>query len=74
MYRYSALMDRIEGKDANALLQSYTDVRPGRPTAVEHRAPEDDLRQPYDRKTASPVTKLNALTIMAGENQTTTTT
>jgi hypothetical protein len=70
MYRYSALMDRVEGKDANALVQSYSDIRPGRPTAVEHRAPEDDLRRPYDRKTASPLTKLNALTIMAGENQT----
>jgi hypothetical protein len=70
MYRYSALMDRVEGKDANALLQSYTDIRPGRPTAVEHRDPEDDLRRPYDRRTASPITKLNALTIMSGENQT----
>ena len=70
MYRYSALMDRVEGKDANAILQSYTDIRPGRPTSVEHRAPEDDLRAPYDRRTASPLSKMNALTIMAGENQT----
>jgi hypothetical protein len=70
MYRYSALMDRVEGKDANSLLQSYTDILPGRPTAVEHRAPVDDLRRPYDRRTAHPVSKLNALTIMAGENQT----
>ncbi len=70
MYRYSALMDRVEGKDANTILQSYTDIRPGRPTAVEHRAPEDDLRRPYDRQSASPLTKMNALTIMAGENQT----
>ena len=70
MYRYSALMDRVEGKDANNILQSYTDVLPGRPTAEEHRAPEDDLRKWYDRKTAEPVTKLNALTIMAGEHQT----
>ncbi|WP_394844560.1 hypothetical protein LZC95_46840 [Pendulispora brunnea] len=70
LYRYAALMDRIEGKDANALTQCYTDIRPGRPTAVEHRAPEDDLRECYDRKKASPITKLNALTIMAGEHQT----
>lgn len=70
MYRFSALMDRVEGKDANNILQSYTDVLPGRPTAEEHRAPEDDLRKWYDRKTAEPVTKLNALTIMAGEHQT----
>jgi hypothetical protein len=70
LYRYSALMDRLEGKDANSILQSYTDILPGRPTAVEHRNPEDDLREHYDRATADPRTKLNALTIMAGEHQT----
>jgi hypothetical protein len=70
MYRYSALMDRLEGKDANNILQSYTDVRPGRPTAVEHRAPEDDVRRPYDRRTAQPATKLHALTLISGEYQT----
>ena len=70
MYRYSALMDRVEGKDANNILQSYTDIRPGRPTIVEHRHPHDDLRNPYDRLSADPLTKINALTIMAGEQQT----
>jgi hypothetical protein len=70
LYRYSALMDRLEGKDANNLLQSYTDIRPGRPTAVEHRAPLDDLRTPYDRTSAQPLTKLNAMTLMAAEHQT----
>jgi hypothetical protein len=70
LYRFSALLDRLEGKDANNLLQSYTDVRPGRPTIVEHRAPEDDLRVPYDRKAAAPLTKLNALTLTAAEFQT----
>ena len=70
LYRYAALLDRLEGKDANALTQCYTDIRPGRPTIVEHRAPEDDLRECYDRAKAAPITKLNALTIMAGEHQT----
>lgn len=70
MYRFSALMDRVGGGDANAILQCYTDVLPGRPTSVEHRAPLDDLRRHYDRKKAAPITKLNALTITAGENQT----
>ena len=70
LYRYSALMDRMMGSDSNNILQSYTDILPGRPTAVEHRAPEDDLRRCYNRKNAQPITKLNALTIMAGENQT----
>jgi hypothetical protein len=70
MYRYAALMDRVEGKDANALVQSYSDILPGRPTALEHRHPLDDLRRPYARGEAVPLTKLNALTIMAGEHQT----
>jgi hypothetical protein len=70
MYRYSALMDRVEGRDANTLLQSYTDILPGRPTVVEHRAPEDDLRAHYDRVTAQPISKLNCLIITAAENQT----
>lgn len=70
MYRYSALLDRLEGKDANNILQSYTDILPGRPTIDEHRHPEDDLREPYDRTTADPLSKLHALTILAAEQQT----
>jgi rubrerythrin len=70
LYRYSALLDRLEGKDANNILQSYTDVIPGRPTMHEHRAPEHDLRDHYDRRKAHPLTKLNSLTLMAGEQQT----
>jgi hypothetical protein len=70
MYRYAALYDRVEGKDAAYLLQGYTDILPGRPTSVEHRHPDDDLRNPYDKTKAAPLTKLNALTIMAGEHMT----
>ena len=70
MYRYAALMDRVEGKDANTLVQSYSDILPGRPTSLEHRDPSDDLRTPYDRTQAALITKLHALTIMAGEHQT----
>jgi rubrerythrin len=69
LYRYSALLDRLEGKDANNILQSYTDILPGRPTVSEHRAPEDDVRESYNRLTAAPVTRLNALTIVATESQ-----
>jgi hypothetical protein len=70
LYRFAALMDRVHGADANNILQSYTDILPGRPTAVEHRAPEDDLRECYDRRKALPISKLNAVTIMGGEHQT----
>jgi rubrerythrin len=70
MYRYAALLDRLEGKDANNILQSYTDILPGRPTSVEHRAPEDDLRRHYQRGSAQFLTKLNAMTLVAAEYQT----
>jgi rubrerythrin len=70
MYRYAGLMDRVDGKDANTLVQSYSDILPGRPTSLEHRDPSDDLRKAYQRDQAALITKLHALTIMAGEHQT----
>ncbi|HET6821362.1 MAG TPA: hypothetical protein VFH34_01870 [Anaerolineales bacterium] len=70
LYRYSALLDRLQGIDANTITQSYTDILPGRPTVDEHRDPLDDLREHYDKEKAQPLTKLHALTIVAGEHQT----
>ncbi len=70
LYRYAALLDRLQGIDANTITQGYTDIVPGRPTVDEHRDPLDDLREHYDKKTAQPLTKLHAYTIMAGEHQT----
>lgn len=70
LYRYAALYDRLEGKDPNCLIQSYSDIRPGRPTVVEHRHPLDDLRRPYDMRAAHPLTKIHALLITAAEFQT----
>jgi hypothetical protein len=70
LYRYAALADRLEGLDVGNIVQGYTDVAPGRPTIVEHRFPTNDLCKPYDTRAAHPLTKLNALTITAGEHQT----
>jgi len=70
LYRYSALLDRLEGKDANNILQGYTDIVPGRPTMLEHRAPEDDVRRPYERNSARAISKLHAALITAAEYQT----
>ena len=67
LYRFAALLDRLLGKDANTILQSYTDIGPGRPAAQQLRAPADDLREHYDRARAQPATKLNALAILAVE-------
>ncbi|HJT22535.1 MAG TPA: hypothetical protein VJ746_18835 [Nitrospira sp.] len=70
LYRYAALLDRLQGIDANTITQGYTDICPGRPTVDEHRDPLDDLRNHYDKTKAQPLTKLHAYTIMAGEHQT----
>src|SRR5690554_4250192 len=70
MYRYSAMLDRLEGKDANNILQGYTDLVPGRPTSEHHRAPESDLRDNYDKSQAALITKIHAALITGAEYQT----
>jgi hypothetical protein len=69
LYRYSALLDRLEGKDANNIIQGYTDIVPARPTSEHHRAPEHELIRPYEPGAAL-ATKLHALTLTGGEYQT----
>lgn len=70
LYRYSAMLDRLEGKDANNILQGYTDIVPGRATSQHHRAPEDDLRDSYDKNQADLITKIHAAMITSAEYQT----
>ena len=70
LYRFSALMDRMTGADANTIIQNYSDIMPGRPTVVEHRHPADDLREHYEAESADPLTKIHAATITAAETQT----
>ena len=62
LYRFSALLDRLEGKDANNITQGYTDIAPARPTTEHHRSPENDLIEPYGPDAAL-ATKLHALTL-----------
>ena len=69
LYRYAALLDRLEGKDANNITQGYTDIVPARATLYHHRAPEHDLLEPYG-PSAALATKLHALTLTGGEYQT----
>lgn len=70
LYRYAAMLDRLEGKDANNILQSYTDIVPGRPTKDHHRAPEDDVRNSYNKDSAELITKIHAAMITGAEYQT----
>jgi hypothetical protein len=66
MYRYAALMDRVEGKDANTLVQSYSDILPGRPTSLDIETPAMISASRTSADQAALMTKLHALTIMAG--------
>jgi hypothetical protein len=68
LYRFSALLDRLEGKDANNITQGYTDIAPARATMEHHRSPENDLLDPYGPEAAL-ATKLHALTLTGGEYQ-----
>ncbi|WP_269849927.1 hypothetical protein [Methanosarcina horonobensis] len=70
LYRYSCLYDYLEGGDYESIVQGKTEVKPGRPTSVEHRHPDDTMRKHYNKDTADIKTKMNYLTIVAGEQQT----
>lgn len=70
LYRYSNLMETLEGKQADKIVRDYTEVLPGRPTMFEHRHPFDNLKKPTNRKKADPKDVLYILTLTAGEQQT----
>lgn len=69
LYRYAAMLDRLEGKDASNITQGYTDIVASRPTFFHHRAPEHELMNPYERDAAL-ITKIHAVTLTGAEYQT----
>jgi rubrerythrin len=70
LYRYANLMKLTEGKEPSSVTKQYTEITVGRPTALEHRHPFDDVRDFTDFTTADPATKMHILTIVAAEQQT----
>ncbi|HUF92620.1 MAG TPA: hypothetical protein VMR23_09610, partial [Candidatus Limnocylindria bacterium] len=70
LYRYAQLLDLIHGKDPNEILQGRTDVLPARPTQDHHNAPFLRLLNHYEKTRAHPRSKVNVLTLLAGEQQT----
>ncbi|MBB5957989.1 hypothetical protein FHS29_004597 [Saccharothrix tamanrassetensis] len=70
LYRYANLYEMIQRRKAQKIVDDLTEVIPGRPTKYHHRHPADNVRAPYDRSTAAPISKLHALTIMSAEQQT----
>ncbi|MFI6787164.1 hypothetical protein ACIBG4_07515 [Nonomuraea sp. NPDC050383] len=70
LYRYANLYEMIEHRRAEKIVDQLTEVMPGRPTYLHHRDPVDNVREPYDRSSTAPLSKLHALTIMSAEQQT----
>ncbi|MFC0864473.1 hypothetical protein ACFHYQ_19460 [Sphaerimonospora cavernae] len=70
LYRYANLFEMIEHRKAEKIVDQLTEVIPARPTRLHQRHPVDNVREPYDRNAAAPISKLHALTIMSAEQQT----
>ena len=70
LYRYANLFEMVERRKAEKVVDQVTEVMPGRPTIAQHRHPYDNVREPYDRRKAAPLSKMHALTVMAAEQQT----
>lgn len=70
LYRYSQWAYMIHGVCPNDIVQGQTDVFLSRPTQNHHNDNRLRLRKHYDKETASPQTKVNIMTLVAGEQQT----
>lgn len=70
LYRYANLYELLEGKKAEKITDRFTEMTPGRPTIFEHRDPRDEIRRPMTAMAAHPQSILNAITIVAAEQQT----
>lgn len=70
LYRYSQWAYMQHGIDPDDIIQGQTDVMLSRPTQNHHNDNKLRLREHYDKETASPQTKVNIMTLVAGEQQT----
>lgn len=70
LYRYANLYDLLDGKDATALTDHLTEITPGRPSAVQHRHPHDEVRGHFSTHTVDPLSRMHVMTIVAAEQQT----
>ena len=70
LYRYSELLDYLEGTEPDEILQGKTEVLPGRPTSDHHNDPEVRLLKHYEKNRELPISKLHIWTLLAAEQQT----
>ncbi|MDD9368590.1 MAG: hypothetical protein PV358_00600 [Acidimicrobiales bacterium] len=70
LYRYANLYDLLYGGHADDITQHLTEITPGRPTILEHRHPEDDVRKHFETHAVDPLSRMHVMTITAAEQQT----
>ena len=70
LYRYSQWAYMIHGISPDNIVKGQTDIIIGRPTQHHHNCNIKRMRKCYDKNTASIQTKINILTVLAGEQQT----
>lgn len=70
LYRYANLYELVENKAAKDIIGDYTEITVGRPTALEHRHPLDDVRNHINADNSDIRTLLNIQIILAAEQQT----
>ncbi len=71
LYRYANLMDMMgEGRMAQDITGDLTEILPGRPTIFQHRDPREELKRPMTLTAADTQSVMNAITIVAAEQQT----
>lgn len=69
LYRYANLYQLLEGRRAEEVCRDLTEIMPGRPTCFGHRDPRDEISRPMTALAAHPQSILNALTLVAAEQQ-----
>lgn len=70
LYLYSNLYELLQGQKAERITGQFTEIMPGRPTVFEHRDPNDEIRRPMTALAADPKSILNAMMLVASEQQT----
>lgn len=70
LYRYSNLLQLDMNIPAHKLVRDTIEITPGRPTIAHHRFPFEAVKRPLDFRKADIRSKLGALILTAGEQQT----
>lgn len=69
LFRFSLLYEMAEGGDAELMTRGRTPIMAGRPTAVQHRHPVDELRAHFDLGEVPLRTLMNLFTITSVEQE-----